>query len=234
MPLTILEDAGEKPFHLTEWPYPEPFHRQTPYQHPKSIALPFVPMTLPLLTQHQWPNPTLAYARQTPFQIGKPIVLVPTEEAAGGGGSWDPHAAKKIRDSLRGIKRRDKPFEKEIDEQIEELVEDVIDVIEGIESPFAVPEKPKRLSLEAIRDISKAITPEVIVPGQEVAQLVRKQAVARASLLSNIRKSERLSKQKAVLQLENRINALVSKRRAFFIREEEDMKAIMIILGNLE
>jgi hypothetical protein len=28
-------------------------------------------MTLPLLTQHQWPNPTIAYARQIPFQVGK-------------------------------------------------------------------------------------------------------------------------------------------------------------------
>jgi hypothetical protein len=37
-----------------------------------------------------------------------------------------------------------------------------------------------------------------------------------------------------MLQLENRINALVSKRRAFFIREEEDMQAIMMILGNLD
>jgi hypothetical protein len=236
-PYCMIGDKGLKPDLQPNWPNPYlPFKRQTPFQVGSPYAL-IGEAGIKPFAQNEWPYPE-PKPTQEPYQVPVSISLEETEEVPGaGGGSWDPHTIKKVKESLAGIKRRAKPFEKQIDEEIQELVDEVIEVIEQAEigaSPFAIPEPPKHLSRQTVTDIAKSITKDVVIPGQEVAQLVRKQAVARDTLLSNIRREEKLSKRKAVLQLENRINDLVSKRRRFFIREQEDIDAIMVILGGLD
>lgn len=74
MPLVVLEDAGEKPFLQTEWPYPPPLPTQEPWQYGKSIAL--IETVFDPFFQLDWPNPKLEIKIQTPYYPGKSIALV--------------------------------------------------------------------------------------------------------------------------------------------------------------
>ncbi len=68
VPLTLLEDAGEKPFLQSEWPNPEPIFIQEPFQYAAPLVLfeGFVPFPF---AKYDWPNPE-PKVRQTPFQLG--------------------------------------------------------------------------------------------------------------------------------------------------------------------
>ena len=73
-PLTLLEDAGEKPFTQDVWPIPTVVERrQEPLQVNKSIV--FVEIFEPF-KQLDWPNPTLAVLVQPPQQKHSELSLI--------------------------------------------------------------------------------------------------------------------------------------------------------------
>jgi len=72
--LTLIEDAGEKPFAFYDWPVPPAIPTKFPEQIGQSAVLTEV-FPAPFF-QTEWPNPTVAIKIQSPFQVGSSLTLI--------------------------------------------------------------------------------------------------------------------------------------------------------------
>lgn len=74
MPLTILADAGDKPFLQTDWPNPLIEGQQEPDNRGSFLPLTVAPAKP--FSQLDWPNPTVSILIQTPFQVGSSLTIL--------------------------------------------------------------------------------------------------------------------------------------------------------------
>ena len=177
------------------------------------------PFTPPPTTPAEYPSFVLERAisrRSTRFELLLPPhpaeypETPPVVGGGGGGGSHDPHGRGR---PLSGVKLRVRPFERTIEDEIEEIVEEVIEEVEQVEEQLEVGEP--------------------VIPGQEIARLAGRKALAKQKLIKKLRDTERLSARLAEAKMQARINELVRQRREFFESEREDILAILIILSEI-